>query len=82
MKSEGTQITCEICLGAFSVTRVGAAAPDAEWRGLPDVGRPPYLWVLPFEISEWFPNNVARNSPAHISSFEIGSLKFRGFLDA
>ena len=37
--------------------------------------------VLPFEIPEWFPNNVARNSPAHISSFEIGSLKFRGFLD-
>ena len=38
--------------------------------------------VLPFEIPEWFPNNVARNSPALISSFEIGSLKFRGFLDA
>ena len=33
-------------------------------------------------MPEWFPNNVARNSPAHISSFEIGSLKFRGFLDA
>ena len=47
----------------------------------PDVGRPPYLWVLPFEMPEWFPNNVARNSPAYISSFEIGSLKFRGFLD-
>ena len=43
---------------------------------------PPHLWVLPFEIPEWFPNNVARNSPAYISSFEIGSLKFRGFLDA
>ena len=33
-------------------------------------------------MPEWFPNNVARNSPAHISSFEIGSLKFRGFLNA
>ena len=37
--------------------------------------------VLPFEIPEWFPNNVARNSPAYISSFEIVSLKFRGILD-
>ena len=44
--------------------------------------RPVGCGVLPFEIPEWFPNNVARNSPAHISSFEIGSLKFRGFLGA
>ena len=44
--------------------------------------RPVGCGVLPFEIPEWFPNNVARNSPAHILSFEIGSLKFRGFLDA
>ena len=30
---------------------------------------------------EWFPRNVARNSPSCISRFEIGSLKFCGFLD-
>ena len=28
---------------------------------------------------EWFPNNVACNSPFTLSNFEIGSLKFRGF---
>ena len=43
--------------------------------------RPVGCGVVPFEIPGWFPNNVARNSPAYISSFEIGSLKFRGFLD-
>ena len=28
----------------------------------------------------WFPTNVARNSPTHISNFEIGSLQFQRFL--
>ncbi|ERH23141.1 hypothetical protein HMPREF1980_02217 [Actinomyces sp. oral taxon 172 str. F0311] len=31
--------------------------------------------------ASWFPKNVACNSPARISNFEIGLLKFRGFLD-
>ena len=31
--------------------------------------------------ASWFLHNVACNSPARISNFEIGLLKFRGFLD-
>ncbi len=48
-------------------------------QALRAIGLPPRRWVLPFEIPEWFPNNVACNCPECISGFEMGSLIFCGF---
>ena len=36
-------------------------------------------WVLPFEIPEWFPNNVACNSPEIISKVEFTTLELQRF---
>ena len=65
---------------------VRVVAPDfgAVWPRLmpsgvtpPDAGRPPYLWVFPFEVPEWFPNNVARNSAPTGSNIELASLELQ-----
>ena len=45
----------------------------------PDTPAPSTPVGSPFEIPEWFPNNVARNSPAIISNFEFTSLELQRF---
>ena len=45
--------------------------------GRPDRWACSNWWVLPFEIPEWFPNNVARNSPAACSNVEFASLELQ-----
>ena len=58
------------------MARVGAAGP-------PDRRVRSNRWaranrcVLPFEIPEWFPNNVARNSPVACSNIEFASLELQ-----
>ena len=46
-------------------------------QALRTIGLSPRRWVLPFEIPEWFPNNVARNSPVACSSVEFVSLELQ-----
>ena len=41
------------------------------------IGLPPRRWVLSFEIPEWFPNNVARNSLVACSNVEFASLELQ-----
>ena len=40
--------------------------------------RPVGCGVLPFEIPEWFPNNVACNFPVNLSNFESTMAESRG----
>ena len=46
-------------------------------QALRAIGLPLRRWVLPFEIPEWFPNNVARNSLVACSNVEFASLELQ-----
>ena len=77
-KSEGTQITCDFWGGRG----LGEAGARLGSRGDGDEAgarlRIAGTWWPGF--MRWLPQNVARNSPVAISSFEIGSLELQRFL--
>ena len=58
------------------MARVGAAGPP-DRRACSNWWARANRWVFPFEIPEWFPNNVARNSPATGSNIEFASLELQ-----
>ena len=81
-KSEGTQITCDFWRGARPGRGRGEAGARLGSRGDGDEAgarlRIAGTWWPGF--MRWLPKNVARNSLAVISSFEIGSLELQRFL--
>ena len=81
------EITCDFCLGSVrSSKRCRAFRCPSHRRRLCRCDQPGQAWPLPtgaaassVEISEWFPSNVARNSPASISNIEFRTLELQRF---
>ena len=82
-KSEGAQITCDFWRGrgrGEAGTGPGAGLRWGEaWARLGggSVSTAGTWWP---GLMRWLPQNVARNSPVAISSFEMGSLELQRFL--
>ena len=68
----------DVCVAVTSLARHGRC-PPALRPCLRPRQCPPRRWPLLCEISEWFPSNVARNSPASISNIEFRTLELQRF---
>ena len=73
----GAGLGCGVyLLGSFGVFRSGPSAPSARV-----LRRLPLGLRVVAAYPAWFPNNVARNSPARISDFEIMLLELQRLWD-
>ena len=68
----------DVCVAVTSLARHGRC-PPALRPCLRPRQCPPRRWPLLCEIPEWFPSNVARNSPASISNIEFRTLELQRF---
>ena len=77
---------CNVCRRSRKMTELnyvrnlaggGVAAHGHRSLAIRALRRPPRQWGLLCDMPEWFPSNVARNSPLHISDFELQPLELQ-----